>query len=59
MEGEQKMIAWIVGIIAFFVFLTITSTASLYHWKKVSMARAGYEEVSVQKINELGWQKAK
>jgi hypothetical protein len=53
----DKFIVWVAGIIAVCFTLIVISSIYFYHWKKIEMAKLGYEEVQIMKNAELGWQK--
>jgi len=61
MDGEQRMFCWLTALIAGAIVAVWLGTVYLYHWKKVTMAKAGYEEVVLAKpgSSDLAWQKSK
>ncbi len=61
MDGDQRMLVRITAIIMAGIVSLIFGVTYLYHWKKVEMAKAGFEEVSVQTsiAYQLAWEKVK
>ena len=59
MSGQEKLIVWVTGVIVMGLVIITLGTSYLYHWKKIEMAKAGYEERQVMVLGQLAWQKVK